>query len=274
MQHASVYLYSNRIDVYINPINSNLRETYNKVYNRNLTAVRGIDNTIEVRVKNSDQRPANIGNDVYLVFNLTDHDDQQHVFRKDCLLKDITTGIASITLTEHDLLGIDPGFYDYSIIQEKREYIESGSQEYVVTKRMPTYTDTMFDVIGTMEIKSNVYGVLQPSTTINKFSYYNPGFFGEHIDPYYISSIVNANTDRTYDLHTFQFYFDSYEGTVLIQASNDEQGATPNTWFDVDSFASAGVNEFRNVLGKYNWFRIKYIPEPDTEGKINKILYR
>lgn len=271
MQHASVYLYQNRVDIYINPINSFLTETYNKVYNRNLKIVRGIDNTIELRIKNSDQRPANIGNDTYLVFNLIDHGDQQHVLKKDCLIKDPITGIASVTLTEQDLDTIEPGFYDYNIIQEKREYIESGSEEYVVVKRMPTYTDTMFDMTATVEIKGNINGAVKPSIVIDKFSYTNPAFYGDTDPIFWVSSIVNGNTEVNQLLHTFQFYFNGFTGVVLIQASNDEQGGTPFNWFDIDSFASLGTNEYRNVIGKYNWFRIKYMPD---EGKIEKILYR
>lgn len=271
MQHASVYLYSNKIDVYINPINSSLMETFNKVYNRNLKIVRGIDNTIELRVKNSDQRPANISNDVYLVFNLVDSNTQQHVFYKDCVIKDNSTGIASVTLTEQELLNIDPGFYNFNIIQEHRVSVESGSNEYTVRKRMPTYTNSMFDMSGIIEVKGDINGSAQPSIVINTFSYTNPIYVGEENPPYYTSSIVNANTGLASQFHTFQFYFDNFEGSVIIQASIDEQGATPYRWFDVDSFASFSENSYRNVVGKFNWFRIRYVP---TEGKITKVLYR
>jgi len=271
MQHASVYLYSNIVELYINPTDSSIRETFNKVYNRNLKIVRGIDNTIELRVKNSDQRPASIGNDVYLVFILTDHKDQQQVFEKDCFMKDNLTGIASITLTEQELVKIGPGFYDYSIIQELRTPIESGSHEYTVSRTMPTYLDTMFDMKGVLEVQGNIRGEVQPSLVVNKFSYVNPEFLGDDEEKYYISSLINANTGLSTNMHTFQFYFEEFEGKVIIQASIEEQGATPSKWADVDAFDAIVNNEYRNVVGKYNWFRIKYTP---VEGKIQKILYR
>ena len=287
MQHASVYLYSNLVEIFINPSIFSLQETYNKVYNRNLKIVRGINNTIELRIKNSDQRLANLNNDVYLVFNLVDGENDRHIFQKDCLLKDPTTGIASVTITEQELVDITPGFYNYSIIQEKREYIESGSEEYTVLKRMPTYIDTMFTMDGIVEVKGNIKGDVQSSITIDKFLYVNPRFMGEPEPAHYISSIINANRYITKLLHTFQFYFDeTFDGEVVIQASIDEQGGTPNTWVDVDTFESTGINEYRNITGKYNWFRIKYIPikdfawsinyveQKDIEGKIQKILYR
>lgn len=271
MQHASVYLYSNIVELYINPINS-VQETYNKVYNRNLKIVRGIDNTIELRVKNSDQRPASLGNDVYLVFNLTDSEDQQHIFQKDCLMKDNTLGIASITLTEHELVGIEPGFYDYTVVQEKREQLESGNEEYIVLERKPTYMDTMFDMKGAVEVLGNIRGEVTPSVVVDTFSYINPEFYGDVEPMYYHSSIINAATDVTNNVHTFQFYYDDeFEGEVIIQASTEKQGATPIKWADIDSFQSTGDNEYINILGKYSWFRIKYIP---VTGTIKKVLYR
>lgn len=288
MQHASVYLYQNVVDVYINPINSHLLETYNKVYNRNLKIVRGIDNTIELRIKNLDQRPANIGVDTYLVFNLVDHGDQQHVLQKDCLLKDVTTGIASVTLTEQELEKIEAGFYDYSLVLETREFVESGAEEYYVTQRRLTYTNTMFDVKATLEVLGSIYGTVQPSKVIKNFQYFNPKYNGNYEDPaFFISDIMNANTKVTKTLHSFQFYFGDYSGEVIIQASTEDQGATPSKWSEVDTFFADGENVIRNVTGKYTWFRIKHIPDDlPTEAEwdystplpekytINKVLYR
>ena len=287
MQHASVYLYSNKIDVFINPIDSFLSETYHNVYTRNLKIYRSVDNTIEIRVKNSDQRAANINNDMYLVFTLTTHENQQLILKKDCYIKDRSLGIASVTITKEQMLKIEKGYYRYSIVQEKREPIESGSDEYVVVRTLPTYVDTAYDMIGEVEVAGDVIGSAIPSVTINKFSYVNPIGLGEEEPVFYTSSIVDANpfTTDPQTMHTFQFYFgDTYEGEVVIQASIEEQGATPGhgSWIDVESFETydeAAYKDYVTITGKYNWFRIKHYPVTDditgvALGKIDKILYR
>jgi hypothetical protein len=62
-------------------------------------------------------------------------------------------------------------------------------------------------------------------------------------------------------LHTFQFYHTNYVGAVTIQGSIDEQGATPrdNTWSNVANVDLA-TEQYKNVTGKYTWFRIKHVP--------------
>jgi len=78
-------------------------------------------------------------------------------------------------------------------------------------------------------------------------------------------------TTAVSSIHTFQFYSLDYEGSVIIQGSLDTQGATPHTWTDIDTFTITSENEYRNIEGKWNWFRIKHIP---TSGSIDKVLYR
>ena len=285
MQHASVYLYSNKIDVYINPVNFSLSETYHSVYNRNLKIYRSVDNTIEIRVKNSDQRAANINDDIYLVFNLTTHDNQQFILKQDCVIRDRTLGIASVTLTQDQMLNIEKGYYRYSIVQEKREFLESGSDEYVVVRSLPTYVDTAFDAIGEVEVAGDVIGSTLPSTVINKWQYVNPIGLGEEEPVFYTSSIIDANpfTSSPQTMHTFQFYLDEYEGEIVIQASIEEQGATPGhgSWIDVETietYDEALFREYVTIVGKYNWFRIKHYPITGEDGfavgKIGKVLYR
>jgi hypothetical protein len=71
--------------------------------------------------------------------------------------------------------------------------------------------------------------------------------------------------------HTFKFYTKDYQCTISIEASLVEQGATPKNWFEVVSFEPDANLDYRNIEGKYNWFRIKYRP---TTGSLDKVLYR
>ena len=258
MQFNPVYLYSNKLDVFTNPLDSWTTERYRRVYNRNLKIYRSVDNRIDVQVRNSDQKASNITGSI-LVFNLVTRETKDLVFQKDFSAMDLVTGKVTVILTEYEMLDIDPGFYEYSIIKEVRESIDST--DYKVTSRIAMYMDSQYDTLGTIEVLGDVLGEVTPSVAIDKFEYVNPFTTGGEDSKFFISSIVD--TKPTFNsagtLHTFQFYSSNYRGTVTIQGSLDEQGATPHKWVDI-STVDLTTQRYKNITGKYNWFRIKHVP--------------
>jgi hypothetical protein len=287
MQINSVYLYPNKIDAYTNPLDSLTAERYRRVYNRNLKVYRSVDNRIDLQLRNSDQKALTINSSV--VFNIIGRNANNLLVQKDfTLIEDNATlkikGRAYVTLTTEDLQDLDPGFYQYSIIQETRESIE-GTDEYKVTASNPLYTDSQYGVVGTIEISGDVFGTVTNSVVVDKFSYTNPFTVGDPADKFYISSIIDAQPgiSPAQPLHTFQLYFKDYTGTVTIEGSNDEQGATPKHWVAItpEGDGSAAIDLvsqsdliYKNIVGKFNWFRIKHIPTTNNTGTVDKILYR
>ena len=258
MQFNPVYLYSNKLDVFTNPLDSWTTERYRRVYNRNLKIYRSVDNRIDIQVRNSDQKASNITGST-LVFNLITRETKDLIFQKDFSAMDLTTGKVTVILTEHELLDIDPGFYEYSIIKEVRETVDST--DYKVTSRIAMYMDSQYDTLGTIEVLGDVLGEVTPSVTVDKFEYINPFTAGSEDPKIYISSIIDTNPtfNSAGTLHTFQFYSSNYRGTVTIQGSLDEQGATPHNWVDI-STVDLTTQRYKNITGKYNWFRIKHLP--------------
>jgi hypothetical protein len=228
------------------------------VYNRNLKIYRSVDNRIDIQVRNSDQKASNITGST-LVFNLVTRETKDLIFQKDFSAMDLTTGKVTVILTEHELLDIDPGFYEYSIIKEVRETVDST--DYKVTSRIAMYMDSQYDTLGTIEVLGDVLGEVTPSVTVDKFEYINPFTAGSEDPKIYISSIIDTNPtfNSAGTLHTFQFYSSNYRGTVTIQGSLDEQGATPHNWVDI-STVDLTTQRYKNITGKYNWFRIKHLP--------------
>jgi hypothetical protein len=260
MQFNPVYLYSNKLDVFTNPLASWQTERYRRVYNRNLKIYRSVDNRIDLQVRNSDQKASNITGST-LVFNLVTRETQDLILQKDCTEQDLLSGKVFVTLTELDLLDLDPGFYNYSIIKEVRETIDST--DYKVTSRIPMYMDSQYGTIGTIEVSGDVSGAIDKSIVVDKFNYTNPFTQGDETPKFYISSIIDARPtiNTANSLHTFQFYHTNYVGSVTIQGSIDEQGATPrdNKWSDVAT-VDLTTEQYKNVTGKYTWFRIKHVP--------------
>lgn len=275
MQFNPVYLYVNKLDVFTTSSDTWSTERYRRVYNRNLKIFRGVDNRIDIQVRNSDQKASNIVGST-LVFNLVSQDTKDLVLQKDFSTMDLATGKVTVNITADELLDLDLGFYNYSIVKEVRTTVDST--EYKVTSKMPLYLDSQFDTIGTLEITGDVYGGVADSVTIKTFNYTNPFTQGDaEPRPWYASEIIDAGptTSSAYPVHTFQFYTTNYTGTVEIQANLDDQGATPReTKWATIATVDLLTEKYKNVTGKYNWFRVKHIPAINNTGTVDKILYR
>ena len=275
MQFNPVYLYVNKLDVFTTPTDTWSTERYRRVYNRNLKIFRGVDNRIDIQVRNSDQKASNIVGST-LVFNLVSQATKDLILQKDFSAMDLGTGKVTVILTADELLDLDTGFYNYSIVKEIRSTVDST--DYTVTSKMPLYMDSQYSTVGTLEITGDVYGGVADSVIVDTFNYTNPFTQGEDEPfPWYVSEIIDAspNTSPAYPIHTFQFYTTNYTGTVEIQASLDAQGATPREtkWATVAT-VNLLTEKYKNVTGKYNWFRIKHIPALNNTGTVDKILYR
>ena len=275
MQFNPVYLYVNKLDVFTTSSDTWSTERYRRVYNRNLKIFRGVDNRIDIQVRNNDQKASSIVGST-LVFNLVSQDTKDLVLQKDFTAMDLTTGKVTVIVTAEELLDLDIGFYNYSIVKEVRSTVDST--DYTVTSKMPLYMDSQYDTVGTLEITGDVYGGVANSVIVDTFNYTNPFTqgAGEPL-PFYISAIIDAapNTSPAYPIHTFQFYTTNYTGTVEIQASLDAQGATPrDTKFSTVATVDLVNEKYKNVTGKYNWFRVKHIPATNNTGTVDKILYR
>ena len=272
MQFNPVYLYANKLDVFTSPSDSWSTERYRKVYNRNLKIYRGVDNRIDIQVRNNDQKASNVVGST-LVFNLVSKDTKNLVLQKDCSAMDLATGKVIVTLTDKDLLNLDLGYYQYSILKEVRETVDST--DYKVTSKIPLYVDSQYGTIGTLEVSGDVYGEVEQSLVVNAFSYTNPATEGDSSSKFYESTIIDARPNINTGIHTFQFYSTNYTGTVTIQGNLDDQGATPRQtkWVTVAS-VDLTSETYKNVTGKYNWFRIKHVPATNNAGTLDKVLYR
>ena len=254
-----VYLYSNKLDVYTSSPGSWSTERYRRVYNRNLKIYRGVDNRIDIQVRNADQKASNIVGST-LVFNLVAKDTKKLILQKDFTDMDLTSGKVTVILTEQELLNLDNGFYTYSVVKEVRSTVDST--DYRVVSRMPLYVDSQYDTIGTLEISGDVYGDATTSLVIDTFNYTNPFTQGDTTPSWFESAIIDANSKTTGNtLHTFQFYSTNYTGSVVIQGNVDNQGATPreSKWVDIES-VDLTTTSYKNIRGKWNWLRIKHIP--------------
>lgn len=258
MQLGSVYLYPNRLDIFTN-LDSWLQERYRQVYQRNLKIYRGVDNRVEFRVKSSDQKPVNITNRTF-VFNLISRESQELLIKKDCSLIDATTGKIFLSLLDRELLDIEAGLYQYSIHYEVRNYVDDY---YTVSERRPVYVDAQYGASQTIEILPDISGEPVVSQEVKEVKFYTD--FTPAGD-FFISGRFDARAafNTPTSIHTFQLFMTNYTGRVSIQGSLDN-GGDPQKWVDIQTFDYVNSNmQYVNLIGKYNWFRIKY--QPSTSG--------
>lgn len=257
MQLISVYLYPNKLDVFTNYLAEWTTERYRQVYQRNLKIYRGVDNRIDIQVKNADQKPQAIV-DGGFVFNLVSRETQELILSKTCGVRNLSIGRIFVELTTDEVNDIELGLYQFSIVKEDRG--DDDSSDYVVNSRTPMYLSSQYDTIGTIEVYGNVYGEPQPSVVIKEFSESYQEVF---TDPtYFISTIIDARpeTSTGSSTHTFQFYLSDYSGQIKIQGSLSE-GGDPHVWTDVQTYnVTESDLKYANVVGKYNYFRIRHIP--------------
>lgn len=268
MQQISIYLYPNNIDVFTN-LETWTNERYRKVYNRNLKIYGGADNRINIQVRNQDQKTFNITGSV-VVFSLISKDSNELILEKDCLPIDEDLGKLYIKFAESELLDIEPGLYQYSLRKEVRTAI--NQDEYLVVDSSPLYADSQYGVIGTIEVLETLQGAASKSTEISEW-FERIVYDQATNSDFFESGIINArqefNTPQS--LHTFQLYFTNFTGELTLQGSLSP-GGDPWIWTDIETvnYTDASL-EYLNTTGKYNWFRIKYVP---TSGKVDKVLYR
>ena len=269
MIHNSFYLYPNKVDVFTDLLDPWVAERYRKVYNRNVKIYRGADSKIDVQIKNCDQKPISTAG-LYLVFNLVVKDTQRLVVKKDFVsIADGSTlvekGRAYVVLTKEEMQHLEPGFYQYSVVIEERQY--TGDQ-YRVLSSKPTYVDSQFGAYATLEIFGDLEGEPQPSFEITEFTYVDPYAVGENYPKHNISSIIDANprTTTPYSTHTLQFFHSAdYSGTIKIQGSMDES-TDPKTWIDIpgntmepvgnDFLTNGATSTYKNIIGKWKWLRV------------------
>ena len=271
MQLDSVYLYPNRLDVYTNIQDWEL-ERYRQVYQRNLKIYRGADNKLEFRVKSSDQKFKNIGDTIF-VFSIIGTETKELILQKDCVTQDADTGKLYIVLSESDILNIEPGLYHFTLVFENRTNIDSTT--YTVDSRYPAYIDSQYGSIGRLEIIQSLQGEPKSSFEVAEFKFYA---LLDPRDDFFLSGIIDANSQLVtpQSLHTFDMYFTGYSGRVIIQGSID-QGGNPQTWVDLQTLDYVDVDrEYVNIVGKYNFFRIKHIPsQNDLLGafEVNQTIF-
>jgi hypothetical protein len=261
MQLIPRYLVSNRSTIIANE--AGFVTEYRPVYSRNLQVYRGIDNVLEFKVLNADQKPINITNYTpkFMAFDsnntLIVERDGVPIVGDDSAAR---RGLFTVTISENDLLNVDQQYVKYAI-----HLVDSTGTSSI------TYSNSHFGNNGTIYINGEAYPGPKESVAVTQFTKVT------ELSDYWLSSAVDAQPgiNGNNALHTASVYASQYVGEVIIQATLDSQITESSSWADVATLTFDGSETEPtpvNFNGVFTFLRVKTTANP--ADKITKILIR
>jgi len=268
MQLIPRYLYKNQVDVVSN--DTGFVVEYRPVYSRNIKIYKGVDNKIQFRMLNADQKPVNINGDV-IEFEAWDDENDQALLLTATNEDDGTKakrGKFYVTILENDLLDIPSQYLTYTVYQKETP-----------DSRAVTYSNSHFGAAGVLELDHSTHPTIKKSVEIKNWlktsnTKYHAG--SDSTD----KITANPKQNKNSALHSVAIYTDAvnnsgFVGTVKIQGTLDNQIGTSNNWYDIDTITFAGTETkpvFNHFNGVYTYLRFEASADP--ADKITKILVR
>jgi hypothetical protein len=112
MYETPVYLYTQRQEVVL--LSGGSPRSYVKVYSKELTIIKGVDNELQFQVLNQEQKPVNIDGK-QITARIISYDGKTTLLQKTLLPIFALTGITSLQVTAAELAGIDAQKAYYSL---------------------------------------------------------------------------------------------------------------------------------------------------------------
>lgn len=263
MQLTPRYLVNDRINVISN--DAGFVVEYRQVYSRNLKVYKNIDNTLQFRLLNADQKAVQITTSTpwIVIFD----ENQTKILERECTVTDdgsstTNKGMFHVTITESDLLNLKQQYLSYNIYMVNSDRTKSV-----------TYSARNFSSAGIIFLDSVAYPGPRDTIEINNF-------FVE--SSYWVASsdtepelTAQPEINIVNGLHTAAIYNNNYQGTVEIQATLDNQLSMANNWSTVATVTLTGTETEpvpQNFNGVFSYIRFKFNNDPNN--KINKILLR
>ena len=235
---------------------------YRPVYSKQLQVYKGIDNVLEFRLLNADQKPVDITSYIpkLVAFDETNH----MVLEKDCTILDdgstVTRGKFKVTVAENELLNLKQQYLSYNI------YLVETDGDKVLTYSQPNFGND-----GVIYVNARTFPGPLISHSVTTFSQEGVG-----INTWYSSTVdaqpgINGNEA----LHTAAAYTSSYIGDIVVQATLDNQVTGTTQWADVGQLIFSGSEDMPqpvNFNGVFSHIRFKADANPTD--KITKVLVR
>ena len=255
MQLIPRYLVNNRTTAVVN--DAGFITEYRPVYTRQLQVYRGIENKVEFKLLNADQKAKSLTG--YTARFVAFDEKKNLVIETVGVPNSSITGLFTVTLTESDLINIEDQFLKYNV------YLETAAGEKTIT-----YSSAHFENSGTMKVSSEAFPGAKESISVTSFTK-TPGQSNE-----WLSNNINAEPEINGNtaLHTAVYYTTGYVGNIEIQATLDNGITNSTAWTTISTTTFTGSETITplNFNGVYTYIRFK--TDADPASTVTKILLR
>jgi len=261
MQITQRYLVNNRVTIIANE--AGYVTEYRPVYQRHIQVYKNIDNTLQFRLLNSDQKPLNTS--LYTPFIVIFDENKNQILEKQCEVLDDGSsslkGLFTVKITDGELLNIDQQYLSYTI------YLVNEADDKIVT-----YSDSHFGNSGVIYLSSEAFPAPKESLVVETFTKVDSELDEEE---YWISEIsaINPEENNNEALHTVAVYSEDFEGTLTVEATLENQVVGTTVWASVADINISNASEpvSASFNGVYRFLR--FSTKTDPSG-ISKILVR
>lgn len=248
MQKIQFYLVPNRIAVTTDVAGYNTE--FRQVYQRQIKIYKGIDNTIELDIRNSDQRKTAVtGYTAELQFF-----DSEHKVLFTAAGTTIGVGLMSVTIPAGTIVNLQP------------QMLKVAAKLVSANAELPLYIDSQFGLLGTVEVL-NGYNHLR-SDVVDEARVFNFEFDKMKFTSEMMTFGSELNED--YNLPEFKsvnvFFYpkegDAFVGEVVVEATNDKSTSFGTKWTTVVTHTISEIYDADvqhvTVTGEYRYIRVVY----------------
>jgi len=152
MQRIQVYLYPNRITLVSNLDEGSANNVeWRIVYQRTVKIYKGIDNIIELELKNNDQKRIELGISELKLVLMDQSQNLINTYTAQSLEDSTQVGLARITIPSADIANLDPQYLRFAVYQVN-----------AIFENLLTYTDSQFGAVGTIQLLNGInYNIIQ-----------------------------------------------------------------------------------------------------------------
>ena len=216
---------------------------YRQVYQRTIKLHKGIDNTIELEVKNSEQRRQDvIGWNVVIKFFDAE---RTNLFSAVGTAIPSKPGLMSVTISSQTLEKLDPQMLMAAA------FLTNGTEDKIL------YSDSQFDVLAHVELLDAYNDAIDRADEVTVFNW-------EFDRKQFISEIANFGNRHNEDYSTAPSrsmsveMFGAYEGIIEVEATTDKSTAFGTTWTKIDNWDTR-VETTKVITSTEPWRYVRFI---------------
>lgn len=260
MQLVPRYLVKNRVDIIFSQ--HGFITEYRPVYQRTLNIYKGIDNPLQFRLINADQKAVTM--EPYTPIFVAYDSDQNLIIEREATVTQTESsniGMFNVTLTDADLRNIPSQYLSYAVYLVDKQ---TGS-------KIVSYANSHFEAPGIIFLKDGVYPIFSPAKEEHIFFKYKIN----DIEYWKTNTVETGPTINAHDsIQTIAVYGNNYTGKIIIEGSIDPTTNGATNWAKITETTVSNLSAVHPItfIGVYNFIRVVFNQDPTS--KITKVLFK